>query len=294
MRGGVARKLVALLVGASSVIGVFAPLPLAPAQAATVNALALLKQLKVLPNTHQSDYNRDFFTLWVDANGNGCNTRAEVLKAESLKPVLSHGTCTVDSGKWLSRYDGLVFTQGTKLDIDHLVPLAEAWRSGAWHWTSSTREAYANDLGSPYSLIAVSATTNRSKGDQDPATWLPPATAYRCTYEALWVATKWRWNLAVDSAEAKVLKTGLTRCGAAARVASVAKAAVRLANPTDWTSQSNSASGAGGGQQSSGGLDPRFSTCKAAKAAGYGPYVKGVDPEYYWYRDADNDGQDCQ
>ncbi len=296
MRGGVARKLVVLLVGAFSVLGVVAPLAAAPAQAANVNALSLLQQLKVLPNAHQTDYNRGFFNLWVDANGDGCNTRAEVLKAQSSGSVGYHGTCTIDSGRWLSRYDGLVFTQGTKLDIDHLVPLAEAWRSGAWHWTSSTREAYANDLGSPYSLIAVSASSNRAKGDQDPATWLPPLASYDCTYEARWVATKWRWNLAVDAAEARTLKANLSHCGAAARIARVARAAVQFANPIDWVAQSTSSvgNGSGGVKPAGSALDPRFSTCKAAKAAGYGPYVKGVNPEYYWYRDGNNDGTDCQ
>jgi len=273
---------------------VFVPAGVAPANASSINALALLQQLKVLPNTHQADYNRSFFTLWDDANGDGCNTRAEVLKAQSTKTVGYHGTCTIDSGRWLSRYDGLVFTQGSRLDIDHLVPLAEAWRSGAWHWTSATREAYANDLGSPYSLIAVSASSNRAKGDQDPATWLPPLASYDCTYQARWVATKWRWGLAVDSAEAKTLRANLSQCGAAARIARVTRATVSFANPTDWTAQTASNSGGTSGKPAGSKLDPRFATCKAAKAAGYGPYVKGVNPEYYWYRDGNNDGKDCQ
>ena len=295
MRGGFATKVLATVVGASALFVALAPVVATPAQAASgVNALMLLQQLKVLPNTHQADYNRGFFNLWIDANGDGCNTRAEVLKAESVVPAGYHGTCTIDSGRWLSPYDGVVFTQGSKLDIDHLVPLAEAWRSGAWHWTASTREAYANDLGSPYSLIAVSASSNRAKGDQDPATWLPPLASYDCTYEARWVATKWRWGLSVDSAEARKLRSDLTHCGSAVRVARVSRAAVQFANPTDWTAQPAVSSTGSGGKPAGSKLDPRFATCKAAKAAGYGPYVKGVNPEYFWYRDGNNDGKDCQ
>jgi hypothetical protein len=79
-------------------------------------------------------------------------------------------------------------------DIDHLSPLAEAWDSGAWAWDADTRMRYADDLDDPRSLIAVSASANRSKGDQDPAEWMPPAASYACTYITDWVAVKTRWG----------------------------------------------------------------------------------------------------
>jgi hypothetical protein len=94
------------------------------------------------------------------------------------------------------------------LDFDHLAPLAEAWDSGASAWTPKAREAYANDLGDDRALIAVSAASNRSKSDQDPATWQPPAAGYRCTYAADWVAMKTRWRLSIDPAEQMAL-TGI-------------------------------------------------------------------------------------
>ncbi|MFE6887993.1 HNH endonuclease family protein [Streptomyces sp. NPDC057694] len=85
--------------------------------------------------------------------------------------------------------------------MDHLVPLAEAWDSGAGTWTAKEREAYTNDLGDAPSFIAVSAKTNRSKGDKDVAEWLLPFEGDRCTYVSDWVATKMRWQLTVDPAE---------------------------------------------------------------------------------------------
>ncbi|RZU36692.1 uncharacterized protein DUF1524 [Streptomyces sp. BK022] len=85
------------------------------------------------------------------------------------------------------------------------MPLAEAWDSGASAWTPEHRQAYANDLDADSSLVAVTARTNRSKGDGDPSEWLPPLADARCTYAADWVATKLRWNLTVDPAECAVL-----------------------------------------------------------------------------------------
>jgi hypothetical protein len=98
------------------------------------------------------------------------------------------------------------------LDIDHLVPLAEAWDSGASTWSAAEREAYANDLGDDRALIAVSAASNRSKADQDPTAWMPPAEGYRCQYATDWIADKLRWRLTADEAETTALTDILSRC----------------------------------------------------------------------------------
>jgi hypothetical protein len=98
------------------------------------------------------------------------------------------------------------------LDIDHLVPLAEAWDSGASAWSLAEREAYANDLGDERVLIAVSAASNRSKADQDPTTWLPLAAGYRCQYVTDWVTDKTRWGLSIDSGEEAALSKALSHC----------------------------------------------------------------------------------
>ncbi|WP_420708225.1 HNH endonuclease family protein [Streptomyces sp. HGB0020] len=97
-----------------------------------------------------------------------------------------------------------------QLDVDHLVPLAEAWDSGVSAWTAKEREAYANDLDDPRALIAVSAA--RSKADQDPSTWMPPCAGYACQYATDWVADKTRYQLAIDPTESKALTETLSRC----------------------------------------------------------------------------------
>ncbi|MGY5103029.1 HNH endonuclease family protein [Streptomyces sp. 900105245] len=152
------------------------------------------------------------FKHWVDADKDGCNTRAEVLKAEAVIAPEQINRCSLIGGTWYSPYDDRYIEGPTGLDIDHLVPLAEAWDSGASAWSPAEREAYANDLGDDRALIAVSAASNRSKADQDPSTWLPPAAGYRCQYTTDWVADKTRWGLSIDTAEQTALTDVLADC----------------------------------------------------------------------------------
>lgn len=186
--------------------------PLAPAQAATTTARTLLDTLPTATEV-RTGYNRDLFTHWIDANGNGCNTRAEVLIAESQTTVTRTGTCTITSGRWYSPYDQATWTAPSDVDIDHMVPLAEAWDSGARTWTASRRTAFANDLGLADSLIAVTDSVNQSKGDQDPAQWMPSNTSYTCAYVTAWIRVKYRWNLSVDQAERSALTSRLNSGG---------------------------------------------------------------------------------
>ncbi|MET9479897.1 HNH endonuclease family protein [Streptomyces sp. NPDC006638] len=166
-----------------------------------------------LADESRTGYQRTSFKHWVDADRDGCSTRAEVLIDESrTAPVIEAG-CKVISGEWFSYYDGAVVTAPGGLDIDHMVPLAEAWDSGASGWTPARREAYANDLGAERSLVAVTAKTNRSKSDQDPAQWLPPLADARCTYVTDWVSTKLRWQLTADTAERDALRALAEGCG---------------------------------------------------------------------------------
>lgn len=251
--------------------------------------VALLSELTVddNPDAH-TGYNRELFNAWTDANGDGCDTRAEVLKAESAGATTAHGSCTIDTGSWYSAYDGTWFTDAGEVDVDHFVPLKEAWVSGAWQWTSSTRVGFGNDLGYAASLLAVSASSNRSKSDQDPAQWLPVNKDFYCDYAATWVAVKWRWNLTVDTRERDTITRLLSSCSALA-VAVPDRAAVQI-NP-------NAVDGAapvGGGGSGDGIIDPDFGTCSMAQANGYGPYIRGVDPEYDFYRDGDSDGTVCE
>jgi hypothetical protein len=178
-------------------------------------SLPLAAAVDLLPAAVESrdGYQRSSFKHWVDADRDSCNTRAEVLIAESrVAPTVGAG-CKVTVGEWYSYYDGVTVTAPGGLDIDHMVPLAEAWDSGASTWTAARREAYANDLDADRSLVAVTARTNRSKADQDPADWLPPLADARCTYTADWVATKLRWQLTVDDRERAALAGLAAGCG---------------------------------------------------------------------------------
>jgi len=184
------------------------------AHAATsrVSTKTLLGQLSV-SSEHLAAYDRSKFTLWIDADHDGCNTRQEVLIAEATTRPHVGSSCTLTGGRWFSRYDGVSTSDPSTFDIDHLVPLAEAWQSGAYRWDANTRERYANDLGYGPDLIAVTAHANRSKGEQEPQDWLPSRASFRCRYMAWWVAVKWRWHLRINGAERNFLHDRLGACG---------------------------------------------------------------------------------
>jgi hypothetical protein len=259
--------------GLTVVIDVAAP---PPAEAAVVKKrlVGMVKSLKVAREVRRG-YDRDLFNHWVDADGDGCDTRREVLIAEArVKPRVTAG-CDLRGGRWFSYYDGVRTSDDSSFDIDHMVPLAEAWDSGARRWNARTRQRFANDLGDRRALVAVSASSNRSKSDRDPREWMPRPVA-RCRYVREWTAVKTRWRLTVDKREKRALLRTARGCK---------NVVVRVR-----TARIGTRSTAGGG----GGLDPRFDTCTEAKANGYGPYVKGKDPEYDWYTDADSDGVVCE
>ncbi|WP_328871050.1 HNH endonuclease family protein [Streptomyces sp. NBC_00287] len=157
----------------------------------------------------RTGYNRDLFPHWITQSGT-CNTREVVLKRDGTN-VVQDSACAAVSGSWYSPYEGATWTAASDVDIDHLVPLAEAWDSGADSWTTSRRQSFANDLTRPQ-LIAVTDNVNQSKGDQDPATWMPSRTAYRCTYVRAWVQVKYYYDLSVDSAEKSALTSYLNAC----------------------------------------------------------------------------------
>lgn len=166
-------------------------------------------QMKTAPD-HIGGYDRSLFKHWIDADKNGCDTRKEVLIAEAtIKPKVG-AKCLLSGGKWTSAYDGITYTKDAGLDIDHVVPLAEAWRSGAWAWTAQQRQDFANDLTDSRVLIAVTASANRSKGDQDVKTWLPAKN--KCSYVEMWVAVKIKYSLTFDSGELLVIQSYLTSC----------------------------------------------------------------------------------
>ncbi|GAA3881040.1 HNH endonuclease family protein [Saccharothrix violaceirubra] len=175
----------------------------------TATAKSELAALTVAAEGSLTGYSREKFPHWITVSG-ACNTRETVLKRDGSN-VVTDSSCAATSGSWYSPYDGATWTQASDVDIDHVVPLAEAWRSGASSWTTDRRQSFANDLGNPQ-LIAVTDNVNQSKGDQDPARWKPPLTSYWCTYGKIWVHSKYRWGLKVDSAEKSALTGLLDRC----------------------------------------------------------------------------------
>jgi Protein of unknown function (DUF1524) len=170
-------------------------------------AQSQLNSLTVKSEGSMTGYSRDKFPHWI-GQGSGCDTRQLVLKRDA---DYYSGSCPVTSGKWYSYYDGVTFYDPSDLDIDHVVPLAEAWRSGASSWTTQKREDFANDLSGPQ-LIAVSASSNRSKGDQDPSTWQPPRSGADCGYSKWWISTKHKWGLSLQSSEKTALQGMLNSC----------------------------------------------------------------------------------
>lgn len=180
-----------------------------PLQMEVASALSL--SLVTAPD-YQGTYSRSSFKHWIDEDKNGCNTRAEVLIEEAVtKPKINKKNCALTGGKWFSPYDNKTHRKASALDIDHLVPLAEAWRSGAWNWTPSQRQAFANDLKNKEALVAVTLSLNRSKGDKDVAGWLPPEN--QCAYARDWIVVKLTYSLTVDSAEGIKLEQLIRSCG---------------------------------------------------------------------------------
>lgn len=214
-----ASRRVSLLAAAALVVGALVPVFGAPASsnAASTQAAAqysaplrtAISDLSVAAEV-RTGYDRSAFRHWVDADRDGCDTRDEVLIEEADDPVAVGSGCSLSGGRWYSYYDGVSQYNASDLDIDHMVPLAEAWDSGARSWSAATREAYANDLGERRSLVGVTASVNRSKGDQDIAEWLPARE--RCRYLQEFVAVKTRWRLSVDSAEKQAMNSLAGSC----------------------------------------------------------------------------------
>ncbi|MEX3101388.1 HNH endonuclease family protein [Streptomyces sp. ST1015] len=211
VRGGVAvaAVLVAALAGCGETKdGGGAPGPQGGA------ALAAAEALPVKGRAPKTGYSRDAFgSAWADTDSNGCNTRDDILQRDLADVKLTGGDCKVSYGvleKDPYSGKGVTYRRGkSQVDIDHVVALSDAWQKGAKYWDAGKRIALAND---PLNLLAVDASTNRSKGDGDAATWLPPNTSYRCAYVAAQVAVKKKYELWVSGAEKTAMEKVLTGC----------------------------------------------------------------------------------
>lgn len=210
------KRTLATLIAASALI--LAPVTTDAAVAAESDVITPAEMLAALTVQVPSivPYNRDLFLEGIDADGDGCNTRREVLQAESLVPVTIPFGCDITAGEWFSWYEGGTQTDPAMLEMDHLVALKEAWISGAWDWSDQQRADYANDLEIDATLTVVTGSVNGAKSAYDPSQWLPSYTPSLCRYATDWVTVKYRWNLMVDSAEKSALESVISEhCGGA-------------------------------------------------------------------------------
>lgn len=167
----------------------------------------LLKGIPVAESDSNAPYDRGEWKHWI---GSPCNTRQEVLKQQGQNVVLDEAkACKVISGIWIDPYSGDEFTDPSKLDIDHVIPLSWANRNGGATWTSEQKQAFANDFDH---LLATSAKENRGKGDKGPGDYMPPNKAYHCTYSQIWVFTLDKYDLSIPEKDFKALSKGLSTC----------------------------------------------------------------------------------
>jgi len=173
---------------------------------------SVVDQLGVANEAPRSGYDRSLFPHWSDLDGNGCTTRQDMLFASvrGFPQVDLFDSCVIVEGDWYSVYDGVLHAgQPGDLDVDHVVALAEAWDSGAWAWSEGTRRRFAND---PDNLLVVTASSNRSKSDQDLGEWRPARRDAWCLTADITARIKARYGLSVDPAEARALRDMLAEC----------------------------------------------------------------------------------
>jgi hypothetical protein len=174
-----------------------------------------LEELKVEQPGSMSGYSREEFPHWSRASDFGwdppqdsCDVREAALIRDGEDVEVGRG-CKVTSGSWYDPYTDQTFTDPQDIDTDHVVPLAEAWRSGASSWNDDQLERYAND---PEVLLSVEDNANESKGDKDPAAWKPPNEEEWCDYAQRWVSIKAEYDLSVDEEEKETLEQMLGDC----------------------------------------------------------------------------------
>lgn len=192
--------------------------PINPSHATGEKASVVLETLAVKGRAPKTGYTRaQFGTSWADVDRNGCDTRNDILTRDLTSLVYKSGTenCVVLTGVLSDPFSGerIEFTRGvstsSEVQIDHVIPLSDAWQKGAQKLSITTRTAFAND---PLNLLAVKGRLNSQKSDGDAATWLPPLKSYRCTYVARQIAVKAKYSLWVTIAEKNAMKNILVKC----------------------------------------------------------------------------------
>lgn len=278
----------------------------APAPA-TGDALTALNKLPVKDADTSVKYNRELFgEPWEDIDGNGCDTRNDMLLRDLKNITVDANECTVLLGTLVDPYTGTTVNfdrskgGGGGIDIDHVIALSASFRTGSATWDADKRLHFAND---PLNLLPSGSGPNRAKGDKDASEWLP-ATAgnasYNCTYVARQVAVKTKYALWLTPAEKNAMDGVLETCPEeklpndkdALVDSPAAEENASPAAPAPAKAPAK-APAAPAPAPVPGKTDPNYGSCAKAKAAGAGPYTKG-QPEYAFYRDGDGDGTVCE
>lgn len=177
---------------------------------------AALGSFSATTSERHPSYERDKFgDSWLDVDGNGCDTRNDILARDLTATKVDSNGCTVLSGQLADPYTGtaIQFTRGAatsaKVQIDHVTPLALAWEEGAWKWSDTQREAFAND---PMNLLAVDGPTNSGKGAKSISEWLPPAPGFHCTYVAVYIAVHDKYELTMSAPDKAAAEKLVAAC----------------------------------------------------------------------------------
>jgi hypothetical protein len=202
------RAVAALVVGSVLAVVPTTARALPPDPPKIVQTRTALGRLTVRAQSAIRPYDRSEFGSGFTSSG-GCRTNEKVLFRDGLDAKKGPG-CKVTAVHWRSVYDSVTLTARSDVQIDHIVALANAWRSGASRWSRPQRVRFANDLDNP-ELIAVSATSNRAKSDQGPEDWKPRRRLW-CLYARWWIDVKSVWRLTVTGAEKRALRSMLTGC----------------------------------------------------------------------------------
>ncbi len=231
-------------------------------------------------------YDRDEWRHWIDEDEDCQDTRQEALVAESVSPVeyTDSDQCRVTSGEWVDPYSGVLYADPSDLQIDHLVPLANAHASGGWAWSESRKRVYANDLSFAGHLVAVHGPANQAKGKSGPEDWQPPASSYWCQYAIDWITIKNSWGLTATEAEFAALAEMLDTCEPRRMLEALEPGARPAATATTVALS-----------------DGAYATCDAAEAAGE-QRMQGNEGSGWGFprsmvptaRDGDSDGIVCE
>jgi hypothetical protein len=261
-------------------------------------ALARLETIAIKGRAPKTGYDRDLFgNGWKDPDRNGCDARNDMLNRDLTDKAHKSGTggCVVTTGVLADPLTATTvhFVRGnatsSEVQIDHVVPLSDAWQKGAQQLAPNQREAFGND---PLNLLATDGSTNASKGDGDAATWLPPNKSFRCEYVALQTAVKAKYGLWMTQAEHDAINGILTTsCPDQPVPADKGGVSVPVAAKPAPAPQPVKEEAAVPAPVN--GSDVYYQNCSAVRAAGAAP-IRAGNPGWESKFDRDGDGVGCE